>query len=107
MKLNKIILITATSLLALGTTCANAYCWNTINQYGRVILHCTNGPGTGPNGPRPYWHGPYGPGPYYGPYHYPYYYRPGPGPYYGPYRYPHGPWHGNCWTTANGGRVCN
>ena len=100
MKLHKVILITATSLLALGTTCANAYCWNTINQYGRVIPHCTYGPGTGPNGPRPYWHGPYyGPGPYY--------YHPGPGPYYGPYHDPYGPWRGHCWASANGGRVCN
>lgn len=104
MKLKKALLFGAASLLALGTTCANAYCWTVVNQYGRVIPHCTAGPGTGPNGPRPYWHGPgYGPGPYWH----------GPGPwYYGPYNHPYGPyhygpWHSNCWTGPNGGRVCN
>ena len=118
MKLNKGILLTAASLLALGVTCAaQAYCWNVVNQYGRVIQHCV--PGPYPYGP--YWHGPACPGPYcHGPY------GPGPGPYghcwingngvrvcngYGPGPYYHpgygpGPY-GHCWINANGVRVCN
>ena len=132
MKLNKGILLTAASLLALGMTCAaQAYCWNVVNQYGRVIQHCV--PGPYPYGP--YWHGPacpgpychpgYGPGPYHpwygpcpGPYCHGRYYGPCPGPYCHPYGPGPGPYYhpgygpgpgpyGHCWINANGVRVCN